>query len=133
MTGMKDGDKLSIYADSEIVAKNVTVCVSKASRRDGLLGKSGISLDEGILMVMPTGRGNSGWLSAIHMFFMRFAIAVIWIDQSHKVVHVANARPWGIYYPPVPAKYVLEVHPDLLKRFVVGDLLAWEKMPVVKS
>ena len=62
--------------------------------------------------------------TTIHMLFMNFDIATIWIDSNKKVVDTRYARRWRPYYAPnAPARYILETHPDHLVDFQVGDCL----------
>jgi uncharacterized membrane protein (UPF0127 family) len=62
--------------------------------------------------------------SSIHMFFVFFPIAVIWINQKGKVTSAQLAKPWRPYYAsPEPASYVLETAPEFLDRISVGDYL----------
>lgn len=65
--------------------------------------------------------------TAIHMFFVFFSIAAIWIDSSGRVVDKCLARPFRpIYVPREPARYVLEGPPDLLTRFEVGEQIEFQ-------
>lgn len=58
------------------------------------------------------------------MLFMRFDIAVIWINRAHRVVDVRHAHPWAlIYVPQRPASYILETHPSHLSYFRVNDVI----------
>lgn len=60
---------------------------SKA-RRGGLLKKSGLRKGEG-LWIVPT--------EAIHTFFMRFDIDVLFLDRKKRVVKaVRRLRPWRL-------------------------------------
>lgn len=60
--------------------------------------------------------------TSIHMLFVFFPIAVVWIDSTGKVTHTQIARPWRPYYAsPTPARYVLETSPDFLEQIQVGD------------
>ena len=70
------------------IATAVTLADTRASRRRGLLGRD--SLDEGeALMLSPC--------TAIHTFFMRFTIDVIFVDRDSRVVRtVSRMRPWRI-------------------------------------
>ena len=62
--------------------------------------------------------------TAIHMFFVFFPIAVVWLDQDKRVVDKALARPFRPYYAPCrPAQYFLEGHRCLLERVETGDPL----------
>jgi len=56
------------------------------SRMRGLLGRRSLPAGEGILL-RPAG--------SVHMFFMRFAIDVVWLDRDLEVVGVTpHLRPW---------------------------------------
>ncbi len=49
--------------------------------------------------------------SSIHMWFMRQAIDVIWVNEAMRVVSLQeNAKPWAfrIFRPRLSAKYVIE-------------------------
>ena len=63
-------------------------------------------------------------LTTIHMLFVFFPLAVIWLDAGKRVVDRALARPFYPYYAPsAPARYYLECHPHVLERVHVGDQL----------
>lgn len=63
-------------------------------------------------------------LTTIHMFFVFFTIAVIWLDRDKCVVDMTLARPFRPYYAPRgPAQYYVEGHPSLLERVSTGDQL----------
>lgn len=60
--------------------------------------------------------------SAIHMLFVFFPIAAIWINGRGRVTWAQLARPWRPYYAsPAPARYVIETSPDFLGRISIGD------------
>lgn len=89
------------------------------SRFRGLMLYPNIPYGDGVLIVEPR---EGRFETAIHMFFMRFAIAAVWIDAAMKVADVRLARPWrSVYVPERPAMMVLETRPDYLGRFRVGD------------
>ncbi len=78
-----------------------------------------ITLQEGRLFVE---KQESKLNTSIHMFFMNFDIAVVWMDRQLEVVDVILAKKWRPYYAPVrPAQYTLEVHAARLHDFHVGD------------
>jgi uncharacterized membrane protein (UPF0127 family) len=80
-----------------------------------------LSTDEAYLFV--EGRESlSG--AAIHMFFVFFPIAVIWLNRDLQVVDKALARPFRPYYAPrSPAQYYVEGHPSLLEGVHLDDQL----------
>lgn len=91
------------------------------SRLRGLMFATTIRPHEGILLAESV---ESKINTSIHMFFMNFDIAAIWINSQNTVVDIKLARRWRPYYAPVaPAQYVLETHPDRLIDFHTGDTL----------
>ncbi|MDF1500763.1 MAG: DUF192 domain-containing protein [Anaerolineales bacterium] len=124
-----DRQKIIVYADDGVLARDVIFCSSSDSRRGGLLGRKALGREEGVLLKMPGGRsGKAGFMTSIHMLGMRFPIAAAWLDEEGVVVHSVLAKPWRPYYASSRrAWYVLEVHPNLLERIPVGKVLGWER------
>ena len=72
--------------DGGVVCRRCVVADSSWLRMKGLLGRSGLDDEEGILL-RPA--------SSIHMFFMRFAIDAVFLDRELTVLKIAlNLRPW---------------------------------------
>ncbi|MBC7101350.1 MAG: DUF192 domain-containing protein [Methanobacteriales archaeon] len=84
---------------------NVKIADTFISRFKGLMFKKDIK--RGLLLEMPEGRGRRG--SSIHMFFMRIPLDVIFLDSEKRVVDLATLKPWQIYIPKKPAKYIIEL------------------------
>ena len=96
-------------------------CASFLCRLRGLTFRRRIGDDEGLLLV---GRGESRADATIHMFFVFFPIAVVWLRGDGRVVDVRLARPFQpLYVPRAPARDVLEGPPTLLGRVGIGDQL----------
>lgn len=95
------------------------------SRLRGLMFRRGLAEGEALILVE---NADSRAATAIHMFFVPFAIAAVWIDSEQKVVDKVEARPWRPFYAPrAPARYVLEAAPDLLAQVSIGDELVFEE------
>jgi uncharacterized membrane protein (UPF0127 family) len=74
--------------DGTVVCGRCVVADSPWSRTKGLLGRSSLPEDEGILL-------RPG--SSIHMFFMRFPIDVVFLDRELLVLRVAaDLKPWRL-------------------------------------
>jgi uncharacterized protein len=72
--------------DGEVVCERCLVADSPLPRMRGLLGRSGLGSDEGVLL-RPAG--------SVHTFFMRFPIDVVFLDRDGRVLRIAEAlRPW---------------------------------------
>jgi uncharacterized membrane protein (UPF0127 family) len=83
-----------------------------------------IAFDHGLLFVH---RKESRIDSAIHMFFMKFDTALIWINSEMEVVDTQLAKRWHpLYVPRKPARYFLETHVGQLDHFSLGDILKFE-------
>jgi uncharacterized membrane protein (UPF0127 family) len=64
-----------------------------AGQSRGLLGRDGLAPGHGMLFVR-------GWLEPfmwMHMFFMRFAIDVVFLDRKGTVVRISHTlKPWRV-------------------------------------
>ncbi len=82
---------------------------------------------EGLLLVESN---ESRLNAAIHMLFMRFDIAVVWLDNNLCVVDAQKALRWrASYMPAKPARYTLETRPEYLPEFHVGDQIVITDAP----
>jgi len=67
--------------------------------------------------------------TSIHMMFVFFPIAAIWIDSAGQVVDCRLAKPFRpVYVPRAPARYVLEGPPELLELLKPGDQVRFEPL-----
>jgi uncharacterized membrane protein (UPF0127 family) len=108
----------------EPLLRRVRWSASFWSRFRGLMLRQAIEPGQAILLVEPR---QSRAAVTIHMFFVPFTIAVVWIDNAGRVVDKVAARPWRPYYAPrAPARYTLETHPEFLDRISIGDELVFE-------
>ena len=78
----------------------------------------------GLMLVHPReNRVDSG----IHMLFMFIDLGIVWINEAMEVVDRAYAKKWvSIIAPKKPAKYVLEIDPERLADFQLGDRIRFE-------
>ncbi len=108
-----------------VLLTHVKWCASFWCRLRGLTLRGPLAEGEGLLLVE---RRESRMDTAIHMFFVSFPIAAVWLDARYRVVDTCLARPWRPFYAPrAPAQYVLEASPDLLKKISIGDELGFEE------
>lgn len=105
----------------EVIATRVKWCNNFLTRGLGLMFRPPLKEHEAYIFV--EGR-ESRSLTTIHMLFVFFPLAVIWLDSTKRVVDTALARPFYPYYAPgLPAQYYVECHPASLDRVDVGDRL----------
>lgn len=104
-------------------------CDGFFSRLAGLMFRKSIQPERGIVLSYPHDNRVD---ASIHMFFMNFDIAVIWVDQTDTVVDTVLAKKWKPFYAPArPACRVIETHPDRLADFQMNDRVQFS--PCVNS
>ena len=100
-------------------ALRIKYCDTFLTQLRGFTLRPRLAPDEGLVLV---GRRDSRLDSSIHMFFVSFDLAVVWINSNMRVVDKVLAKSWKpAYFSKQPAKYVLEVHPDRWDEFQIGD------------
>jgi hypothetical protein len=113
--------------DGQTVCETCFLAETTLSRLRGLLGRSGLSSGEGILL-RPA--------SSIHTAFMRFTIDVVYLDWTDRVMKVsAEVRPWRMSFCR-GARSVLELRAgEAAKRGIVPGLSltqVWRSEPGVQ-
>jgi len=104
----------------------VRYCQTFWCRLRGLMFHPPLAVDQGLLLVQARENRRD---SAIHMFFMRMDLAVVWLNSACEVVDVQLAKRWGpAYTPKKPAKYVMEISTAQISAFQVGDRLGFEDL-----
>ena len=84
-----------------VVADQVAVADTRATRAVGLLNRSGLNRGEGLWIVPSRG---------VHTWWMRFAIDVVALDDHGVVIDsVAALKPWRIRLPRRGTAGVLEL------------------------
>jgi hypothetical protein len=102
------------------LVQNATVAKTFFDRAKGLLGKKHILKDEAL--IIPG-------CSAIHMFFMRFPIDVVFADKEKKVVGlVRNIKPFFLSPIFFRAYFAIELQAGIITAYgiQIGDVLSFE-------
>ena len=95
-----------------VVCARCAIADNPWTRLRGLLGRSGLGPDEGLL-IRPT--------NSIHMFFMRFPIDAVFLDRDLVVLRVVPAlAPWRMAMQR-GAKAVLELPAGAAARAGIRD------------
>ena len=114
-----------LNAQGRVLLSRVKWCASFGAKLRGLMFRRAIEPDEGL--VLAEGRSSIA-ATSIHMFFVPFAIAAIWLDEDCRIVHKVLAKAWRPYYAaPRRARYVLEGPPALLEQVTLGEQLTFEE------
>ena len=83
---LRKGSTLIRVDDGMVVCAELAIADRFWPRFRGLLGRRGIEPDEGLL-IRPA--------RSIHMFWMRFAIDALFLDDQGEIRHIASdLRPW---------------------------------------
>jgi uncharacterized membrane protein (UPF0127 family) len=107
-------------------ALQITFCDTFLSQLRGLTFRAHLSPGEGLLLV---GKRDSRLDSSIHMLFVSFNLAIVWINSEMRVVDKILARSWRpAYFSKQPAKYVLEIHPERWGDFEIGDRVEFKNV-----
>ncbi len=107
---------------STLLATRAETAGESGSRRRGLLGRDSLPAGEG-LWIVPC--------EAVHCFFMRFTIDVIFLDKKLRVVKVRpSLKPWRIAGC-LRAHSVLELPEGVIQASGTqpGDQLEFEEVP----
>lgn len=103
----------------QVLFESARWCSSRLCRLRGLQFRRYLKPNEALILVKDK---DSIANTSIHMFFVFFPIAAVWINKKGKVTSAQLAKPWRPYYAsPEPACYVLETSPDFLEKISVGD------------
>jgi hypothetical protein len=74
--------------DGRVFCERCVAAETFWTRFRGLMGRASLPQDEGMIF---RGAGS------IHMFFMRFAIDVVFLDKNRRIVGLAHTlRPWRV-------------------------------------
>ncbi len=103
-----------------VLAHRAEVADTFLRRLRGLMFKKRLEYGEG-LVLRPPRRGRR--TCAIHTFFMRFPIDVLFLDDGEVVDAVEELRPWRVYVPREEAEEVVELPAGTVSRSgtEVGD------------
>jgi uncharacterized membrane protein (UPF0127 family) len=111
-------------SDDTIALPRVRWCDSFFCKLRGLTFRRQLQMQDALVLVESN---DSTSATAIHMLFVFFPIAAIWIDSAGEVVDCRLAKPFRlVYVSRAPARYVLEGPPGLLETLKPGDRVGFE-------
>lgn len=100
------------------------VADTETARAKGLSGRDRLPDGHGMLFVFDTEDKYGMWMKD-----MKFPIDILWLDSEYRIVaaeHVVTPDTYPkVFYPPVPARFVLELPAGFAKEndFKIGDRL----------
>jgi len=114
----------SAIAKKKILCRKHKIADDFLSRALGLMFSSRKDFDYALIFDL----GRTTLVGAgIHMFFVFYSINVLFLDNSRRVVDIKkNLKPFRMYSPKKPARYIIELPVELpLSGIVVGKRLDW--------
>lgn len=107
----------------ESLAHQITRCNTFWRRLRGLMFRRQLDADEAYLFDFGS---ESVVAASVHMAFVFYPIALVWLDRQRRVVDVRLAQPFHLCYAPRKgAQYLVEGTPGLLDRVRVGDRIGF--------
>lgn len=107
--------KVLNVSKNSILGASISLADTFSKRTLGLIPRKTLSEGQG-LIIDPC--------NSIHMFFMRFPIDVLFVDQNNTVIYIIkNIKPWRVSKVVWNAKYVIELPVGTIEktRTKVGD------------
>ena len=116
-----DRIKIINLSKSNIIAEQGLFANSFWNRLNGLIGKKQFDENEA-MCIKPC--------KSVHMFFMRFSIDVVFVDNDNVVIkEITSLKPWQISPYVKQASYVIELPKGTIsdKDINIGDKIDIEK------
>lgn len=114
------------------VSLRIDLATTTASREKGLAGRTSIPNDYGMLFVFPKDDRYGFWMKDTLV-----PLDMFWLDSQGHVVYivpdVATSTFPGVFYPTVPARYVLETAAGFARAhgIMIGTPLLLKNFPSV--
>jgi uncharacterized protein len=128
----KTQESFSETADFGGVSLRLEYAVTPDERERGLSGRADIPQDYGMLFAFPVSGNYGFWMKDT-----RIPLDIFWLDDKGQVVSIAkdvatSSYP-NVFYPSVPAKYVLETKAGFanMHNITNGELLRLKTFPSV--
>ncbi len=105
------------FSNNQILGQDVVVADTWQMRAKGLIGRSKLGSGEGLLIKN---------CKAIHTWFMRFPIDVVFTDKNNCVVKtISQLKPFRLAFGGRNAQHVLELPSDAINsaQVRIGDVL----------
>lgn len=105
-----------------VLCANIEDAGGLAGQSRGLLGRASLEPDQGMLFV----RNQFEPFMLMHMFFMRFAIDIVFLDRDDRVVRInRQLRPWRLSSIVFGARKALELAAGAVERSAtqIGDTI----------
>ncbi|PSR23941.1 MAG: DUF192 domain-containing protein [Sulfobacillus acidophilus] len=107
-----------VSGTDEVVGSKIRLAHNPWQRFLGLMGTRDLPSGSGMLFEKT---------NAVHGFFMRYAVRLVFLDSQGRVLVVTQLKPWHVGPIVRQARYVLELPENASTGMVhPGDQLIWE-------
>ena len=121
MIEMNNKETILIKEKDKKKIANVKFADSYFSRLKGLMFKK----DLDYVLVLKPAETKSKSASAIHSYFMKMTIDVIFLNEEKQVYEIKQLKPWKFFTPSSGASYILELKEGSIEKYKInlGDKL----------
>lgn len=117
---------VTVTKNGTIVLPRARLCDTFFCKLRGLTFRRRMEMGDALILAEASDGTSS---TSIHMMFVFFPIAAIWLNSAGEVVDCRLAKPFRpIYVPRAPARYVLEGPPELLELLRQGDQVRFDPL-----
>lgn len=126
LPAMSTNKTILLGENGRVLLQQAKWCNTFGSKLRGFTFRRELGTGDGLVLVE---KKDSKLATSIHMLFVSFDLAVIWVNDAGEVVDTVLAKPWKLSYAPQsPARYVIEGHPDLLQQVQIGDTITFQTL-----
>lgn len=123
---MSTNKTILLGENGRVLLQQAKWCNTFGSKLRGFTFRRELGAGDGLVLVE---KKDSKLATSIHMLFVSFDLAVIWVNDAGQVIDTVLAKPWKLSYAPQsPARYVIEGHPDLLQQVQIGDTITFQTL-----
>ena len=108
---------MASFGNNQILGQGVVIANTWRMRTKGLIGRAKLDSGEGLLIKN---------CKAIHTWFMRFPIDVVFMDKNYRVMKtVSGLKPFRLSFGGRSAQHVLELPSDTINsaQVCIGDIV----------
>ncbi len=105
---------MKIFCNERLLISRADVADTFITKLTGLLGRSSIDENEGLLLKN---------CSSIHCFFMKFTIDAVYLSKNMTVIYKEEIKPWKTGKIVKKACHVLELKEGKSSELKIGDTL----------
>jgi uncharacterized membrane protein (UPF0127 family) len=92
----------------------------------GLSWRSNLAQEKALVIVE---KSESKVGASIHMMGMLFDLGIVWLNSNFEVVDMQEAYRWRSFLlPRNPAQYIIELNPNRLNEFSIGDQIEFKDL-----